>query len=34
MSEDLDTNINNYTNEELLEIVGFDGANIPDYEIK
>jgi len=29
MSEDLDTNINNYTNEELLEIVGFDGINIP-----
>ena len=27
MSDDLDTNINNYTYEELLEIVGFDNIN-------
>ena len=30
MSNDLDTDINNYTYEELLEIVGFNSANIPD----
>ena len=30
MSNDLDTDINNYTYEELLEIVGFNSANIPE----
>lgn len=32
MSDDLDTNIENYSYEELLEIVGFDNADIPNND--